>query len=107
MCGDAYLPMAKILDIWGNSEASSLIVFLGTIGLILDAFHDKIQIFSAAQVGSFRAQSYKMSSPAFTSASFTEMILDRRCYDCRKVEVEEQGLCICLHFFIVYHPHLY
>ena len=50
MCGAAYLPIAKMLDIWGRSEAFLLMVFLGTVGLILNAVCHNIQTFCAAQV---------------------------------------------------------
>ncbi|EXJ54875.1 uncharacterized protein A1O5_12941 [Cladophialophora psammophila CBS 110553] len=60
MTGAAYLPIAKMLDIWGRPEAFLFMVSLGTLGLILQAACTNIQTFCAAQV--------------FTSIGFTGMI---------------------------------
>ncbi|KAL5383527.1 mitochondrial phosphate carrier protein [Paraphaeosphaeria sporulosa] len=45
-----YVPMAKILDIWGRAEGFALMIALATLGLVLMACANTLAIFCAAQV---------------------------------------------------------
>lgn len=45
-----YLPIAKILDIWGRAEGFTFMATVATLGLILMASCHSIQTFAAAQV---------------------------------------------------------
>ncbi|KAK5691875.1 hypothetical protein LTR97_011046 [Elasticomyces elasticus] len=50
MCGAAYLPIAKTLDLWGRSQGIVLMTTIATVGLILMATCSDIATYCAAQV---------------------------------------------------------
>lgn len=50
MCAALYIPVAKMLDIWGRAEGFCVMVGLATIGLILSATTTNLPTFCAAQV---------------------------------------------------------
>ncbi|KAH8879148.1 siderophore iron transporter mirB [Thozetella sp. PMI_491] len=50
MTAAVYIPMAKMLDIWGRAEGFLLMVAFSTLGLILMATSQNIATFCAAQV---------------------------------------------------------
>lgn len=45
-----YIPMAKILDIWGRAEGFALMIAFATLGLVLMACANTLAVFCAAQV---------------------------------------------------------
>lgn len=45
-----YLPVAKVLDLWGRAEGFTVMTVVATIGLVLMASCHSIQTFAAAQV---------------------------------------------------------
>ncbi|KAK1827165.1 hypothetical protein QBC39DRAFT_315361 [Podospora conica] len=45
-----YIPLSKILDIWGRAEGFALMVFFATIGMIMMAACNSLATFCAAQV---------------------------------------------------------
>ncbi|ESZ91231.1 MFS transporter, SIT family, siderophore-iron:H+ symporter [Sclerotinia borealis F-4128] len=50
MTAAIYIPLAKMLDLWGRAEGFLLMVFFATIGLIMMAACNSIATFCAAQV---------------------------------------------------------
>ncbi|KAJ4348102.1 uncharacterized protein N0V89_009474 [Didymosphaeria variabile] len=50
MSAATYIPMAKILDIWGRAEGFALMIGFATLGLVLMACASTLAIFCAAQV---------------------------------------------------------
>jgi NADH:ubiquinone oxidoreductase subunit 2 (subunit N) len=52
MTAAVYIPMAKILDVWGRAEGFALMVGFATLGLILMAVSQNLATFCAAQVRS-------------------------------------------------------
>lgn len=50
MAAAVYIPLAKMLDIWGRAEGFLLMVFFATIGLIMMAGCNGITTFCVAQV---------------------------------------------------------
>ncbi|KAI9648915.1 hypothetical protein NHQ30_001481 [Ciborinia camelliae] len=50
MTASMYIPLAKLLDLWGRAEGFLLMVFFATIGLIMMAACNGIATFCAAQV---------------------------------------------------------
>lgn len=56
MTAAVYIPMAKLLDVWGRAEGFLLMVGFSTLGLILMATSDGIPTFCAAQVRNDRTQ---------------------------------------------------
>ena len=50
MAAASYLPIAKMLDIWGRSEGFLVMAILATVGLILMATTQNIANYCAAQV---------------------------------------------------------
>jgi MFS family permease len=50
MSAAVYIPLAKMLDIWGRAEGFLLMVAFATLGLILMATGDGLSTFCAAQV---------------------------------------------------------
>lgn len=46
----AKLPIAKIINIWGRAEGYALMVTLCTIGLVMMAACNSVQMYCAAQV---------------------------------------------------------
>ena len=55
MTAAIYIPLAKMLDLWGRAEGFLLMVFFSTIGLIMMAACNGIATFCAAQVLSHHA----------------------------------------------------
>ena len=53
MAAATYIPVAKILDLWGRAEGFLIMVCLATLGLILMASCNSLYTFCAAQVRSF------------------------------------------------------
>lgn len=51
MSAAAYLPVAKMLDLWGRPEGFFVMTSFATLGLILSAACTNIQTYCAAQVG--------------------------------------------------------
>lgn len=51
MTAAVYIPMAKLLDVWGRAEGFALTVAFSTLGLILMAVSQNLATFCAAQVG--------------------------------------------------------
>lgn len=45
-----YIPMAKLLNVWGRAEGFALMVFFATLGLVLMAVSQNLATFVAAQV---------------------------------------------------------
>lgn len=52
MTSAVYIPMAKLLDIWGRAEGFLLMVGFSTLGVILMATAKNLATFCAAQVSS-------------------------------------------------------
>lgn len=52
MTAAVYIPMAKMLDVWGRAEGFLLMVGFSTLGLILMATAKNLASFCAAQVRS-------------------------------------------------------
>ena len=50
MTAAVYIPMAKMLDVWGRAESFLLMVGFATLGMILSAAAEDLYTFSAAQV---------------------------------------------------------
>ena len=50
MTAATYIPMAKILDVWGRAEGFLLMIAFSTLGLILMAASKNLATFCAAQV---------------------------------------------------------
>ncbi|RSM16584.1 hypothetical protein CEP52_000075 [Fusarium oligoseptatum] len=50
MTSAVYIPMAKVLNVWGRAEGFLLMVVFATIGLILTAASHNLATFCAAQV---------------------------------------------------------
>ena len=50
MAAASYIPIAKLLDVWGRAEGYALLVGFATLGLILMASAESLAIFCAAQV---------------------------------------------------------
>lgn len=50
MTSAVYIPMAKLLDIWGRAEGFLLMVGFATLGVILMATSNNLATFCAAQV---------------------------------------------------------
>jgi MFS family permease len=57
MAGAVYIPMAKMLDVWGRAEAFLLMVGSCVLGLILMAVADNLATFCAARVRFSKYQS--------------------------------------------------
>lgn len=52
MAAATYIPMAKLLDVWGRAEGFALTVAFSTLGLVLMAVSQNLATFCAAQVSS-------------------------------------------------------
>ena len=50
MTAAIYIPMAKLLDVWGRAEGFALMTCSATLGLILMAVSQNLATFCAAQV---------------------------------------------------------
>jgi hypothetical protein len=50
MTAASYIPIAKLLDVWGRAEGFALMVGFATLGLILMASATSLAVFCAAQV---------------------------------------------------------
>lgn len=50
MTAAVYIPLAKLLDIWGRAEGFMLMVCSATLGVILMATSHNLSMFCAAQV---------------------------------------------------------
>jgi len=50
MVSAVYIPMAKLLDVWGRAEGFALMVAFTTLGMILMAVSQNLETFCAAQV---------------------------------------------------------
>lgn len=51
MTAAVYIPLAKLLDVWGRAEGFLLMIAFATLGLVLMASVDSLSTFCAAQVG--------------------------------------------------------
>lgn len=62
MTSAVYIPMAKLLDIWGRAEGFLLMVGFSTLGVVLMATSHNLATFCAAQVSddapNFRSYGY-------------------------------------------------
>jgi MFS family permease len=50
MTSAVYIPMAKLLDVWGRAEGFALMVAFTTLGMVLMAVSQNLPTFCAAQV---------------------------------------------------------
>ncbi|CAK7210645.1 hypothetical protein SBRCBS47491_000845 [Sporothrix bragantina] len=50
MTAAIYIPLAKMLDLWGRAEGFALMIFFATLGLILMASSNSLSTYCAAQV---------------------------------------------------------
>jgi NADH:ubiquinone oxidoreductase subunit 2 (subunit N) len=50
MTSAVYIPMAKLLDVWGRATGFALMVAFTTLGMILMAISQNLPTFCAAQV---------------------------------------------------------
>lgn len=50
MTAAIYIPLAKMLDMWGRAEGFALMIFFATLGLILMATSNSLSTYCAAQV---------------------------------------------------------
>jgi hypothetical protein len=58
MTAACYIPIAKLLDVWGRTEGFLLLVGSATLGVILMATSHNLAIFCAAQVNQDQAERY-------------------------------------------------
>lgn len=50
MVSAVYIPMAKLLDVWGRAEGFALMVAFTTLGMVLMAVSQNLETFCVAQV---------------------------------------------------------
>ncbi|KPI35064.1 Siderophore iron transporter mirB [Cyphellophora attinorum] len=83
--GLARLPLAKLIDVWGRPEGLAICVVLMTVGSIMMAATDSVQMYAAAEVFSQTAQEQRLifayiASPylitTFTSGYFANAMLE-------------------------------
>lgn len=58
MTAACYIPLAKVLDLWGRAEGFLLMVLFATLGLIMMAASNGLATFCAAQVRNQRIRSH-------------------------------------------------
>ena len=63
MTAAVYIPMAKLLDVWGRAEGFLLMLCLCTLGLILMASSKNLPTYCAAQVRQIETFSLALSLP--------------------------------------------
>lgn len=54
MTAAVYIPMAKLLDVWGRAEGFLLMVGSATLGIVLMATSNNLETYCAAQVDPFQ-----------------------------------------------------
>lgn len=95
MAAAVYIPLAKILDIWGRAEGFLLMTCFATLGLILMAVSHNLPTFCAAQVGvlisgnGLEKQSANGPPAGFLYRRIWRHDLQYRCHHRRCVQVEE------------------
>lgn len=50
MTAATYIPLAKVMDVWGRAEGFLVMVVFSTLGLILMAASQNLSVFCAAYV---------------------------------------------------------
>ncbi|KAF2653081.1 putative MFS siderophore transporter [Lophiostoma macrostomum CBS 122681] len=78
MCAAAYLPVAKLLNVWGRPQGFLIMASLSTLGLILMATTKDVQTYCAAQV--------------FYSVGFTGMIFSIDVITADTSSLKDRGL---------------
>lgn len=103
MTAAIYIPLAKMLDLWGRAEGFLLMVGFATLGMILMASSNGITTFCVAQV----RNSYRFISPANNSGLLLHRIrwfdLQRRCHHSRCIQAQEQRSRIRFHLLTIHH----
>lgn len=77
MTAAVYIPMAKLLDVWGRAEGFLLMVGFSTLGLILMATSNSLPTFCAAQVSECQdtRTSYRIANDDLFDRFFTPSAL--------------------------------
>lgn len=50
MSASVYIPLAKIMDVWGRAEGFAIMTVFATLGMILMAVSNSLPVFCAAYV---------------------------------------------------------
>ena len=106
MAAASYIPIAKLLDVWGRAEGFLLMVVIATIGLILMPVSNNLATFCAAQV---RIVSSHFVTPLdlIIWSGLLQCWLRRRHIHHRRSrsryhKSQESRSCFCLHFIALY-----
>lgn len=108
MTAAVYIPLAKMLDLWGRAEGFVLMVAFATLGLIVMAACDGIVTFCVAQVllhALARSMPFGMlilRSLGLLLHRFRRPDLFHRCLHCGCNKVEESRSSIRFHIFAVH-----
>lgn len=108
MSGAAYLPIAKLLDLWGRPMGFSFMAVIATLGLILTAVCKDIETYCAAQV-CWKKNS--LSAVLSTDPSLLGFLLGRLHWHdllrgrhhCRYLVDERSRPGLCFHLLSVHH----
>lgn len=111
MTAALYIPLAKVLDLWGRAEGFVLMVGFATLGLIMMAVCKNLATFCAAQVCSpyiplFIWEMYMLMLMGCEGLLFDRIWrsdLHHRCHHSRCFQVEESSPGLRFHLFALCH----
>lgn len=102
-----YIPLAKILDLWGRAEGFLVMTMFATLGLILMAVCHNLPTFCAAHVRTaikYAIYSANLSNDlGILQHWIWRYDILRRRYYCRFLQTEKSWFGIRLHIFSIHH----
>jgi MFS family permease len=109
MTAAIYIPLAKLLDLWGRAEGFVVMVGFATLGLIMMAGCNGLTTFCVAQVIPHALRMSTFSYILINSASgflfhrFRRIDLHHRCHHRRCIKAEESRSSLCFHLVTVHY----
>lgn len=106
MTASVYIPLAKILDLWGRAEGFLLMVIFATLGMILLAGSQNLATYCAATVRVSRRKLTHDDANLNSGVLATWLVrpyLQHRCYYSGLHEPEEPRSGLRLHFVSLHH----
>lgn len=103
MSAASYIPISKILDLWGRAEGFVIMVGFATLGLILMASCHSLGTFCAAQVRYKQHRCKEFTNfIGFLFHWIRRYDLQRGRHHSRRDKIEKPRIGVCLYLFAVY-----
>lgn len=105
MTAAVYIPMAKVLDVWGRAEGFLLMLSFSVIGLAIAAGSQNLPTFCAAQVGVYDGRGTIKTLISDLGLLLNRQLRSHLCHLCSRSRCDQppkSRIGLCIHLFALH-----